>query len=559
MHNCVSFDGVPVYHPYHLLGVYSVFDHVNAQSVTYTRSNFDARYNGLSSQVAVKSKEIQGVNNGSISYDILFLKASLETKIDKNSVLVASVRRSYLDALLNGLSGDSSTLKPVVHDFSIKYIYKLKSGSLLQFNTLQTGDVLKTGEVKTIIDDQGNSRKRDRGFDIGLRNSLYNAQLTRILRGQSLESFQAYYTSYTFKTEYHSKIFVSGASTPEEAYYLTKQNGIKDIALRYTLSQAKRYNSNLTIGGLVGMQMFDVGTMTYKRDVVDLPTFDSLYFKNRPTFINTSLFASGYMPYKGYMLNYTAKATLLAGYSTFFYVDPRFTIQKFIDSTSNIEFSYDVTHQPYHILSENNYGFGFDNIVPSSKFAPVQRMQQISLSYMKKIKARYVFNSSIYYRNLAHQVLLVPGQNSEIASKSWDDKMYKGKGNIFGLELQLKKTEGLTTGWIAYTYTYSRRTFSALNEGESFPYFTDRNHELDFVVINKIGKRNYFTFCYSILSGNPITSPTSKYQLPVASNFSGNWTGQGVSVKGGINNYRTFNVPQDCGKKVPSIFLYITC
>lgn len=145
------------------------------------------------------------------------------------------------------------------------------------------------------------------------------------------------------------------------------------------------------------------------------------------------------------------------------YIDPRVQLHKYIDSLSSIEFTYDVTHQHYHTLSENNYGMGIDNIVPASKFAPVQRMQQLTCSYTKKIHPRYILYTSAYFRNLHNQVMLKPGLDNDISESDWSNKQYIGKGNSYGIECMLKKTEGLTTGWISYTYTHSRRTYESIN------------------------------------------------------------------------------------------------
>ena len=538
--NQITYDGVPVYHPYHLLGVYSIFDKMNSQSATINRSEFDPKYGGgLSSNIQVKSKQYEGVNNASLGFDILFLKAAFETKINSQSNLIGSIKRTYIDGL-GILSTDSDYIQPVVQDLFLKYTYKFKTGHLLTLNTLNTANTVVTGNIQMIVDDNGNSRKRDRGVDLGQKNKVYNAELTKIYNKKAIHHYQAYYTKYDFYTFFHSKVFVPGNIDPEKSVSIRQNTGITDMALKFSHSQTSNYNKGFTIGGQIGVQRFNIGTYKYKRSEIAKPDFDSTYYSNIPSFLNIVAFASGYQKLQNnYTLKYGGRITFLTGNASFIYIDPRVSLHKYIDSISSFEMSYDVTHQHYHTLSQNNYGMGIDNMVPASKYAPVQRMQQLTLTYTKKIHPRYTIYSSAYLRDLRNQVLLTPGIDNDINESDWSNKLSIGKGTAFGIECMIKKTEGLTTGWISYTYTHSRRTFENINNGLSFPYFTNRAHELNFVAINRIGKKNFFTICYSISSGNPITSPAAKYQLPQSTNILDNWNAQGVSVKSGFNNYTT--------------------
>jgi hypothetical protein len=95
-----------------------------------------------------------------------------------------------------------------------------------------------------------------------------------------------------------------------------------------------------------------------------------------------------------------------------------------------------------------------------------------------------------------------------------------GTARSSGIEVQLSKTTGGFTGWIAYTLSSTKMKFAEINNGLEFPARYDRPHDLAVVVQYKVKPRWQVSACWLIMSGGAYTAPTGFYaynnvQIPV--------------------------------------------
>src|SRR6187401_31372 len=119
--NLILMDGVPVYHPNHLLGIVSVFNYQVLQQANIYKANFPSRFSGrLSSVMDVRTREgniHKWTMTGNIS--VSEIGATLEGPIitDKVSVLVSS--RFFLPGLfMPGLTRQYKERSEDVHGYS---------------------------------------------------------------------------------------------------------------------------------------------------------------------------------------------------------------------------------------------------------------------------------------------------------------------------------------------------------------------------------------------------------------------------------------------------------
>jgi len=94
----------------------------------------------------------------------------------------------------------------------------------------------------------------------------------------------------------------------------------------------------------------------------------------------------------------------------------------------------------------------------------------------------------------------------------WQDKVARGSGEAYGMELFLEKKRGKTTGWLGYTLSWSNREFELLNQGNPFPYRYDRRHDISLYLQHdfKPNRRLSATFVYG--TGNALTLPITQYE-----------------------------------------------
>ena len=87
-----------------------------------------------------------------------------------------------------------------------------------------------------------------------------------------------------------------------------------------------------------------------------------------------------------------------------------------------------------------------------------------------------------------------------------------GEGYQTGIEIFAERKKGSLTGWAGYTLGWTRRQFTAINEGKSFPPKYDRRHDLSAVARYRLGKWELgANFVYT--TGQAFTPASVQYQL----------------------------------------------
>ncbi|RLD78453.1 MAG: TonB-dependent receptor, partial [Bacteroidetes bacterium] len=81
----------------------------------------------------------------------------------------------------------------------------------------------------------------------------------------------------------------------------------------------------------------------------------------------------------------------------------------------------------------------------------------------------------------------------------------------YGGEFLIRKTTGKTTGWIAYTLSWSNRQFDNISFGQVFPYKYDRRHDISVVVSHKISDRVDMGLSWVYGTGYAVTLATERY------------------------------------------------
>ena len=91
----------------------------------------------------------------------------------------------------------------------------------------------------------------------------------------------------------------------------------------------------------------------------------------------------------------------------------------------------------------------------------------------------YRFSVETYYHRLGNLVVVDNNQAADSRStRSEDVFITAGSGHSAGLELFAERVAGKLTGWIGYTFGWTRRRFPELNQGRWFPPKYDRRHDL---------------------------------------------------------------------------------
>ena len=142
-----------------------------------------------------------------------------------------------------------------------------------------------------------------------------------------------------------------------------------------------------------------------------------------------------------------------------------------------------------------------------------QIADQIAMGYYHNLnKNMYALSGEIYYKFLQNQIDYKNGASSFLNNEIEGEFVY-GKGQAYGLEIQLQKKKGKFTGWISYTLSRSLRTFDAIDGGKEFSARQDRIHDIAIVLMYKVAPRIALSSSWVYYTGDAVTFPSGKYEV----------------------------------------------
>lgn len=156
--NLILFDGITVYNPYHLGGVFSTFNTDAVKEANFMAGGFPAKYGGrMSSVLSILNREGNSKNfEGQGNISLISSKLLLEGPIPKGSFLIAG-RRTYFDGLWELIrkpinkkrDNDLSPFPYYFYDFQGKINIDINQKHRTTFSGFLGDDVLNIEETNT--------------------------------------------------------------------------------------------------------------------------------------------------------------------------------------------------------------------------------------------------------------------------------------------------------------------------------------------------------------------------------------------------------------------------
>lgn len=509
--NLVMFDGVPVYNPSHLFGMFSVFSNDAIEKVRLYKGAFPAKFGGRLASVLdvgirpgdMKKLKVSG-GTGLISSRLTVEGPLIK---DKVSVLVSG-RRTYFDFItkeINKASQAKENYQPIpdyyFYDLSAKVHARLGEHDQLSFSGYTGQDRFSFSAEKLSFDFLWGNRvgilqwKHDYSGDLS-----HNA-------GISYSGYQ-----YSFGNKYDDK--VSGVGS-----------GINDVSLFMNFDWHVSPRHSLSFGVQLTNHMFDVlrqeeentdrisdnqedeknGLMTLEGAVYVADVFQV----NERLTIDAGLRISGFtginsLPQPG------DTASTAAGYVA---PEPRVSLRYRALPVLALKAGYSKANQYVHLVSSSGSSLPANFWYPSNSRIKPQTAEQYALGAdLLLADGKLLLSNEVYYRGMRNQIDFRDGAEIFGNPEVTRDLVF-GKGQAYGNEFYLEKKGGKTTGWIGYTLSWTYRKFDEINGGKMFPSTNDRRHDVSLVLSQELSRRFHFTGNWVFCSGNVTTLPQSRVLL----------------------------------------------
>lgn len=527
--NLFLLDGVSVYNANHLLGFFSVFNPDAIKTVKLYKGGFPARYGGrLSSVVDISMKDGNMKKmEGNFSIGLIASKLSLEGPIviDKTSFIL-SARRTYLDLLAKPVlyfrnKDNSEKVKAgaYFHDLNLKVNHIASDRSRIYFSAYHGKDNGYSG-TSNITNYTNNGQEfiskstNLLGMDWG--NTIASFRWNYLLSRKLFSNATLTYSHYNFgiRLENKEEDLINNSKVENLYKYYS---GISDMSVKVDFDYYPFPGHNIKSGAHYTNHLFTPGItqMTYENMSNDMSNvLDSIYGTREIDANEIVVYIEDEMVLTE-MINLNAgfhlSAFLVQGET---YLSPQPRISARLKATNQLSFktSYSRMAQHVHLLTSSGVSLPTDLWLPATKRFEPPVSDQYALGMALNINRNLSLTLEGYYKNMKNLIEYKEGATFIGSSTNWEDKVEKGRGWAYGVEMMLEKTAGKTTGWIGYTLSWSNRQFELLNFGKPFPAKYDNRHDVNIAITHRVQENFDIGLTWVYNTGNAVTLGVMEYQ-----------------------------------------------
>lgn len=502
--NLMMLDGVTVFIPYHLLGVFSIYNPEMVSSAKLLKGSFPARYGGrVSSVFDVRTKE-GNLNKwgGMASSNLVNVSALVEGPIKKGkSAILFSTRYSPSGALFNSffkntiIQNDEVQLRSNFFDANLKFNYNFGKKDRIYLSIFRGTDFFGSSFM------EDNEEELEEGETIfewsntigSLRwNHVYNEKLfsnttfTTSFFGYGLTNFEL--AKSKDPAEENEFFLYSNSSQTQELglnsdfdYYYNSKHQFR-FGLGYSFSE---YNLELSY-------FDDEDSQTQDLDEIDFASLDSLAIPQSIPAQNAHFYFEDQITFnEKWRANLGLRLSLFLSESEpLFFPEPRALISFSPTKNERWHLSGSRMVQYIHLISSAALRLPSDLWIPSGEELDPQDAWQAEFGYSLKFDKNWNFNSSLYYKNINSLYSYVDSLSflEDFDDDSTQSFLTKGSGEMQGWETSLAYNTARNGFLLSYTLSYSMRQFEAHNLGRPYSHDFDQRHRWKIFAYHNLGK-----------------------------------------------------------------------
>ncbi len=441
--NLILLDGVTVYNPSHLGGIFSNFIVDGVKEAELIKGAYNAEYGGrLSPVLNIISREgNQKKFEGKANLSLLSAQATIEGPFYKGA-WVFSGRRTYFDKIFQNVP----TIPPY-------YFYDIQSHIYTDLTSKDRLSLSFYNGVDDLLFDT---------FGLAGRwgNRTVSAQYRRVFSEKLIGNFL--YANSLFFTE-----FGLGGSNG-----LVSDNQIDDATVAANFSWFKSSMSTIKFGA----QMKTLGFL-YTNSFNDSLQFEiNTKPKEFATYAKLKYSASEKL-----ILEPGLRINLYDVYSDSIFPDLRFGMKYLLNDNRYLNFSVGNYHQFIATFQDDYNPNILDQWIAVDNSVSPAKSSQIVLGYEEYIKDLFKIQVEGYYKDIKNLFTFEESRattDEAISDSVLSDIVTPSDGYAYGLELFAQKMSGKLSGWLAYTFSVSRKSMNSIFYEKEEEYYNswDRTH-----------------------------------------------------------------------------------
>ena len=470
--NLILLDGVTVYNPSHLGGIFSNFIVDGVKEAELIKGAYNAEYGGrLSAVLNIISREGNKKKfEGKANLSLLSAQATLEGPFYKGA-WVFSGRRTYFDKIFKNVP----TIPPY-------YFYDVQSHVYSDLTPKDRISLSFYNGVDDLLFDT---------FGLAGRwgNRTISAQYRRVFSEKMIGNFLL--ANSVFFTE-----FGLGGSNG-----LNSDNQIDDATVAANFSWFRSSSSTIKFGAQIKNLGF-LYTNSFN---------DSLQFEINTTPKEYASYAKlKYSPSEKFILEPGVRVNLYSVYSDSIFPDLRFGMKYLLTDDRYINFSVGNYHQFIATFQDDYNPTILDQWIAVDNTVAPAKSSQIVLGYEEYVNDLYKLQVEGYYKDIKNLFTFEESRattDEAISDTALSDIVTPSNGYAYGLELFAQKMSGRLSGWLAYTFSVSRKSMNSIFYDKNEEYYNswDRTHSFSALGNYQINKKWDMNWKLSLQSGQAYT------------------------------------------------------
>lgn len=494
--NGVLLDGVMIYNPYHASVNSGIFNTQIIKNVDLLIGGYGAEFGGRNSSFMYISTKDGNVNelHGEIEPSTYFSKLFLEFPAGENASMVVAGRYFY-DIPFNFMFNNENYF----YDINLSYTNRINERNRLTLKYFESKDFMgyNFNTFYTYFDNTFGMDIYDNFYlkqRIDWKNRAATVIHKLILSPRAFVRTQFYY-SYHKSNNISSLDFVldfpeeNGDTTSLKWYSSNELNSkIADMGAKTSLNLKISTFNNLQLG-------FEYNYYGFENSI-SLNDVSNGSFNQSPSLI--AAFIEDKFSTAFFSLRPGVRFTNYE--NTGWQFEPRISLNIFLPHDAKIKAAYGEYLQ--YIISMNtaevemnqivDYYFPLRNLEPS-------RSTHYVLGLERRITPSLQFNVDMYYKEMP--LVYAFDMNNLVG---FSNKLQKGKGEAYGVEMMLEGKYRKISGWASYTYSRANRQYpgSQINEGDKFAFDYNRPHTIKCVGSYQFTSNFALNGSFIMLSGN---------------------------------------------------------
>ncbi len=529
--NLILIDEAPIYNPSHLFGFFSVLSPDAIREAEVYKGDFPCNYGGrLSSVIDIKAKN-GNLKRFGFSGNIgpYASGLSLEGPIvkDKGSFFLSG-RVSTIN-WLKFLNTTSTVFDIQFYDINAKLNYRINENNRV-FLTFYYGDDLFNRAAGNSISTYG--IRWDNLAGIFRWNHTFSS---RLFSNTTVYYSRYNYYLYTSREQNHfwTSSIANLAAKTDFTWYLNPNNTLK-AGFETAFHKTNPGNVNFSFSTndeekpIIPLNQSMEYTLYLGNEQKAGKHFTLRYGVRLPLWQDLGPTSVYYFDVNHQVID-TVTVTGSAVYAWYFSPEPRVNLIYAPDQNNALKVNYSRNTQFMQVLSTSTSPFtSLEVWATTGPNIQPRTSDQVSLGYSRKLKhSMFLFSAEGFYKWFQHNIDYKDHANM-LYNPLVEGELRFGKAWSYGIELMLSKQTGKLTGLIAYTWSRAFIQTPEINNGETYPAFYDRPHDLCINLSYAANPHWNFSGNWILVSGAAITSPIGFYD----------YNGYRVPVYGKKNNDR---------------------